>query len=101
MAKQFSISEAKNRLPALVYIIEHGPAVQFTRHGKPVAVLVSISQYRRLRRLTSRQKSFRAALNAFRESIDKSTLLTSDDHFFDNRAESLGRPEQRECKNGL
>ena len=88
MDKQFSISEAKNRLPALVHIIEHGPAVQLTRHGKPVAVLVSISQYRRL---TSRPKSFWAALSAFRESIDKSTLLTCNDHFFDNRDKSPGR----------
>ena len=78
MDKQFSISEAKNRLPDLVHIIEHGSAVQLTRHGKPVAVLLSISQYKRL---TNRPKSFWVALNAFRASIDKSTLLTCNDHF--------------------
>ena len=88
MDEQVSISEAKNSLPALVHIIEHGPAVQLTRHGKPVAVLVSISQYKRL---VCSPKNFWAALNVFRESIDTNTLLTSDDHLFDNRVKSPGR----------
>lgn len=88
MDKQFSISEAKNKLPALVHDIEHGPAVQLTRHGKPVAVLISISQYKRL---ISRPKNFWATLSAFRESADTSTLLSSGDNFFDHRDQSPGR----------
>lgn len=88
MDKQFPISDAKNKLPALVHAIEHGPAVQLTRHGKPVAVLISISQYKRL---IHRPKNFWATLNAFRESADIDTLLSSDDNFFDHRAKSPGR----------
>ena len=88
MDKQFSISEAKNRLPALVHDIENGPAVQLTRHGKPVAVLISISQYKRL---VSRPKNFWATLCAFRETTDIGTLLSSDDTFFDRRDQSPGR----------
>jgi len=88
MDKQFSISDAKNRLPALVHDIEHGPAVQLTRHGKPVAVLLSISQYKKL---ISRPKNFWATLSAFRESVDASALLSSGDDFFDHRAQSPGR----------
>ncbi len=88
MDKQFSISDAKNKLPALVHAIENGPAVQLTRHGKPVAVLISIAQYERL---THCPKSFWATLSAFRESIDTSTLLSSDDNLFDNREQSPGR----------
>ncbi len=88
MDKGFSISEAKNILPALVHDIEHGPAVQLTRHGKPVAVLMSISHYNKL---TSRPKNFWATLSAFRESADTSTLLSSGDNFFDHRDQSPGR----------
>ena len=88
MDKQFSISEAKNKLPALVHDIEHGLAVQLTRHGKPVAVLISISQYKRL---VSLPKNFWATLSAFRESADTSTLLSSGDNFFNHRDQSTGR----------
>jgi prevent-host-death family protein len=88
MYKQFSISDAKNRLPAIVHAIENGPAVQLTRHGKPVAVLISISKYNRL---TNTPKNFWTKLNAFRESIDASTLLSSNDIFFNNRDNSPGR----------
>lgn len=88
MDKQFSISEAKNNLPALVHDIEHGQAVQLTRHGKPVAVLISISQYKRL---VSRPKNFWASLSAFRESADKGTLFSSGDNIFDHRDQSPGR----------
>ena len=44
MQKQFSISEAKNRLPSIIHIhyVEEGPYVELTRRGKPVAVLLSI-----------------------------------------------------------
>jgi prevent-host-death family protein len=88
MDKHVSISEAKNRLPALVHDIEHGSAVQLTRHGKPVAVLISILQYKKL---ISRPKNFWATLSAFRDSADESALLSSDDDFFDHRAQSPGR----------
>ncbi len=88
MDKQFSISDAKNRLPALVHDIEHGPAVQLTRHGKPVAVILSISQYKKL---ISPPKNFWATLSAFRESADPDSLLSYGDDVFDHRAQSPGR----------
>ena len=88
MAKQFSISEAKNKLPALVHAIEHGPAVQLTRHNKPVAVLLSIAQYKRL---TQPPKNFWAALNQFRESADDGELLSPEDTFPALRDQSPGR----------
>jgi len=89
MAKQFTISDAKNRLPSLVHAIEHGPEVQLTRHGKPVAVLISIAQYKRL---IQRRKNFWEELNSFRETADTDTLLSSDDNFFEDRPKSSGRP---------
>lgn len=89
MDKQVSISEAKNKLPALVHGIENGPAVQLTRHGKPVAVLLSISQYQKL---VSPPKNFWASLSAFREAADPDCLLSANDDFPGHRDQSPGRP---------
>jgi prevent-host-death family protein len=44
-----SITEAKNQLPRIVQQAEAGEAVHITRHGKPVAVLLSEAEYGRLR----------------------------------------------------
>lgn len=45
---KYSIATARNRLPALVHEVENGPAVELTRRGRPVAVLLSVSEYRNL-----------------------------------------------------
>lgn len=39
--------DAKNRLSAVVHDVESGLTVELTRHGKPVAVLLSADAYRR------------------------------------------------------
>ncbi len=44
-----SIAEAKNQLTRIVQEAETGESVHITRHGKPVAVLVSETEYVRLR----------------------------------------------------
>ena len=44
-----SVAEAKTRLTGLIHQVEHGEAVHITRRGKPVAVLVSESEYAALR----------------------------------------------------
>lgn len=44
-----SIAEAKTQFTRLVTQAEHGEAVHITRRGKPVAVLLSESEYLRLR----------------------------------------------------
>ena len=41
MERQIPIAKAKNRLTAIIHDVENGPAVKLTRHGKPVAVLLS------------------------------------------------------------
>ncbi len=35
------IFEVKNRLPYFIHLVENGETVQITRHGKPVARIVS------------------------------------------------------------
>jgi prevent-host-death family protein len=49
MNKSFSIAEAKDRLPRLVHDAEAGVPVSLTRRGKPVAVLISKTEYDRLK----------------------------------------------------
>jgi prevent-host-death family protein len=66
MQNQFSIAEAKNRLPSIIHYVEKGPYVKLTRRGKPVAVLLSIQEYERLSRKYS---GFWSALSAFRQNI--------------------------------
>ena len=48
MSKHYSIAEAKNHLPAVIHEAEEGEPIEITRHGKPVAVVLSMSEYRRL-----------------------------------------------------
>ena len=43
-----SIAEARNTLTRLIRKAEDGEPVHITRHGKPVAVLVSRDEYERL-----------------------------------------------------
>jgi len=47
----FSIAEAKNRLPELIRAVEEGRKVIITRHGKPVAQLTPAPVERRQVRL--------------------------------------------------
>lgn len=42
-----TISHLKNHLPELVHNVEQGEDIQITRHGKPVAVIVSLERYNR------------------------------------------------------
>ena len=48
MDRHFSIAQAKDRLSALVQAAERGEVVTVTRRGKPVARVVSESEYRKL-----------------------------------------------------
>ena len=68
MTKQYSIADARNNLPGLVHEVEHGAAVELTRRGKPVAVLVSIGEYRRLR--GDKKGGFWDALQEWRSTVD-------------------------------
>ena len=49
MGTRYSVAEAKNRLPALLHEAEDGKPVEITRHGRSVAVVLSVEEYARLR----------------------------------------------------
>ncbi len=45
-----TISQLKNHLPELVHRAEEGHDIEITRHGKPVAVMVSLERYNQVMR---------------------------------------------------
>ena len=47
--QEVPITEAKNAFTALVHQVESGEVVHLTRHGRPVAVLLSEVEYQDLR----------------------------------------------------
>lgn len=87
MARTYSIAEARNQLPALVHDAEEGGAVSLTRRGTPVAVLISVSEYERLR---SGRTDFVGALDAFRVRHDLADLRLHEG-LEDTRDASTGR----------
>jgi len=88
MQKQYSIAEAKNKLPSIIHQVEKGPSVKLTRRGKPVAVLLSINEFERLNISNS---GFWNALMSFRQMINSEKLAFSDHDFEGLRDTSSGR----------
>lgn len=62
MARNYAIAEARANLPTIVDEVEAGAAVELTRRGKVVAVMISIAEYQRLRR---ERVSFQEAYQQF------------------------------------
>ena len=88
MQKQFSIAEAKNRLPSIVHYVEKVPYVELTRRGKPVAVLLSIQEYERISR---KYTGFWSAVSEFRRKVGDEGIEISDSDFKGLRDLSSGR----------
>jgi prevent-host-death family protein len=86
MEKQITISEAKNKLPAIVHSVEKGPSVKLTRRGRPVAVLLSIKEYEALRQ---KRVGFWDALKVFRK--ENEDVVISDSDFEKVRDRCAGR----------
>ncbi len=88
MENQYSIAEAKNKLPSIIHSVEKGPSVKLTRHGKPVAVLLSIQEYERL---NLKKQDFWRALKTFHKLIEKEDIVISNADFKRLRDSSPGR----------
>ena len=87
MTTQYSIAKARDRLPSLVHQVEQGPAVELTRRGRPVAVLLSIAEYRSLRH---DRPDFLEAVQQFRGESDLEGLR-ADETWEDVRDRAPGR----------
>ena len=90
MTDQYTIAEAKNRLPALVHSVESGPAVTLTRHGRPVAVLLSLREYERLNR--KKGDGYWHTLATLRQVMEREDAFISDDDLSNLRDMTPGRP---------
>lgn len=88
MVRQYSIAQARDRLPSIVHEVERGQPVELTRRGKPVAVVMSVHDYRRV---SSAQPGFAAALAAFRGATDLGALGVDDADWAGLRDRSPGR----------
>ncbi len=91
MEKQYTIAEAKSNLPAIIHNVEDGPSVKLTRHGKPVAVLLSIREYEQL---AKNKMGFWSALTKFRNILEKENIKITDADFADLRDTSTGRERE-------
>jgi prevent-host-death family protein len=88
MAKRYSIAEARHNLAALVHEAEHISPIELTRRGQPVAILLSIQEYRRL---LSKGPGFWDAYNKFRNLVGLPQLQIEPSLFEDLRDSSPGR----------
>jgi prevent-host-death family protein len=89
MTDRHSIAEARRNLPSLVRDAENGRAVELTRRGEPVAVLIGLREFERL---TSGRRGFGDAYREFATSVELDGLaLDPDELFGDVRDEAPGR----------
>ena len=74
----FSIAEAKNKLPELIRAVEEGKQIVITRHGKPVAQLTAAPSERRQVRF-GEMKDRIQLLPGWDDPIDVDELLDDDE----------------------
>lgn len=88
MFESYSIAEARDRFTSIVRDVEEKVVgVELTRRGKPVAVLLSVREYRRL----SGEKGFWDAYLAFREGAGLEGVGIEPEVFEGLRDDSPGR----------
>ena len=88
MSRSYSIAEARDNFAAIVRDVERDSAIELTRRGEPVAVLLSIEEYRRL---LAGRKNFWEAYSEFRDEVDLRRLNIEPEIFEDLRDVSPGR----------
>lgn len=88
MIKSCSIAEAGDNPASIVHDMEEASAVELTRRGEPVAVLLSVEKYRRM---AARGRDLWVSLTAFRERVDPGQLDIGPEVFEGLRDPSPGR----------
>jgi len=88
MAREYSIAHAKDHLTEAVRAAEAGEPVTLTRRGRPVAVIVSATEYRRL---TGPRGDFWTALQEFRATFDGERNGIEPEHWESLRERDPGR----------
>ena len=80
MSEKHSIAEARRNLPTLIRKAESGQAVELTRHGEPVAVLLG---HRLFERLCAGRRGFVEAYQDFTKAVDLSELALDPEELFE------------------
>jgi prevent-host-death family protein len=88
MSRRYSIAEARSRLPSIVDEAESGIAVELTRRGQPVAVLVSSREFERLR---GKRLHFSDAYKKFLERHSLEEIGVESDFVVSTRDKTKGR----------
>jgi len=91
--RQFSIAEAKNKLPSIIHQVEKGSSVKLTRRGEPVAVLLSVREYELM---DQKSRGFWNALKTFRQVTQDGAVEITDSDFEGLRDSAGGREVQLE-----
>ena len=81
-----SIAEARRNLPSLIREAESGKAVELTRRGEPVAVLISCQVFERL---TNGPRSFDDAYRAFSDSVGLAEMELDPGELFGDLRDSV------------
>ena len=86
---QYSIEQAQTQLNDIIQTVEHGEAVEITRQGQQVAILLSVDEYKKLKKEKS---GFGKALEEFRQKYDVADADIDPDEIFRGvRDKSPGR----------
>ena len=88
MPRQYSIAEARSNLPTIVDQAEAGQDVELTRRGKPVAVVISLREFARLR---GERGSFGVAYQRFLKAHPLQEIGLDEDFFASVRTKVAGR----------
>jgi PTS system cellobiose-specific IIB component len=87
-SSKVSVAEARQHFARLIKRAQQGKAIEITRRGEPVAVLISAAEYSAI---TGDRPSFIDATEQIRERLDVDSLNIGDSDFEGLREESPGR----------
>ena len=87
-ATKVSVAEARQNFARLIRRAQQGKAIEITRRGESVAVLLSASEYLSL---TGDRTSFVEAIDRIRKRLDVNELEIGDEEFAGLREASPGR----------
>jgi prevent-host-death family protein len=85
---KFSVAQARQNFARLIKRAEQGKAIEITRRGQPVAVLLSASEYLTL---TGQRPSFTEAAARVRERLGVASLAIGAEAFEGLRETGSGR----------
>ena len=88
VTRKYSVAEARSSLPTIIDQAESGLGVELTRRGKPVAVVISLREFERLR---ADRPRFGDAYTDFLKAHSLKEIGVDDDYFAAGREKRSGR----------